>query len=303
MIGAHERSISKNRLATFVLAPLDNVLSSSESDERCILRTNTFSTLHEFERRNDRVNSILGALSDLFIKNPLPYTPDIVQFLNLGQASIETKLKRALWHCDRIADITASGSYPPIPQQYYWSILDGIFELPATFDGTSDELSRLNPLTRPFARRSQIEYIRSLPLEDACALFALINLFGYALMRDWSSQGLVRKLIVEENILRHGTWFLWSRVLGDACAFEVACHIASASRVEIEHWDSGEPHRMPPGLRMSLCGRVRELLGNDDEMMMWRVAKVVNGGDLDDEKKKTSTSERVDCDDCGDNKC
>lgn len=288
LINAHQHSISKNRLATFTLVPSGNVLSSSFSDERHILRNNTFATLHELELRDGRINSLLEALSEMYTKASRPYIP---VFSVQDQASLDAILKKALYQCDQIADIAANGSNPPVPQNYYYSILDGIYELPIAFESTSEEVSRLNPLTRPIARRRQIEYIRALPVQDLASLFLMINMFGFGLMRSSkhpSPARFVRKTATEESILRHGTWFLWSRILGDPADMEVAGYIAAAGRAEIRIWESGGAPHMPQGLRMCLSSRLREILGDDDDKLTENIAKVLRRHITGDENAYTA---------------
>ncbi len=211
--------------------------------------------IHELELRDRRIDRLIKECPKIFCTASPPWLPPLTV---LGQTRLVPILERALHQCDRIADIAAKES--PIPVENYRSILDGVYELPSAL--LSAELSKFNPLANPNARPKQIEYIRSLSLEDIAGLFILVNMLGYGLMLSYpiSSTSYERKTVIEECILRHGTWFVWARLLGGPGMLELAGYIISAGRAELRQWESGALNG-PDGLKMTLMGRFRELLG------------------------------------------
>ncbi|KAI8956183.1 hypothetical protein F4801DRAFT_4825 [Xylaria longipes] len=256
LIESYERTISKYRAATFTLPPLGNILSSS-TDERHVLPENTFSMVREFELRDNRIDRLIKECPKIFCLSSPPWLPCLTP---RQQARLVVILKRALFQCDRIADIAANGSYPSILPEYYHAIFDGVYELPSALSSTTEAEFKFNPLTKPNARPTQIEYIRSLSLEDVAGIFILINMLGYGLTSFCSRTNYERKTVVEECVLRHGTWFVWFRLLGDAGMQELAGYIISAGRAELRQWEAGTMNG-PPGLKMTLMGRFNELIG------------------------------------------
>ncbi|KAI0868503.1 hypothetical protein GGS24DRAFT_494502 [Hypoxylon argillaceum] len=261
LIESYEHSISKTRAATFILPSLGNILSSS-TDERCVLPKDTFSMIHELELRDERIDRLIKECPKVFSIASPPWLPSLMP---PQQGRLVMILKRALYQCDRIADIAANEPCIPIPVEYYHSIVDGVYELP--FALSSPIGGQFNPLTRLDARPKQIEYIRSLSLDDIAGVFVMINMVGYGLMVSSARESparFERKTVIEECVLRHGTWFLWSRLLGGLDSQEFAGCIISAGRAELRQWESGSLDG-PPGLKMTLIERFKELMGGNTE--------------------------------------
>ncbi|KAI0541185.1 hypothetical protein GGR58DRAFT_34837 [Xylaria digitata] len=258
LVNSYEQSISKDCVARFTPPPLGNILSSS-TDERYVLPNNTFSMVLELELRQSRIDRLIQECPKVFCLTSPPWLPSLTA---RQQTRLVPILKRALYQCDHIADIAANGSFPPIPPKYYHAILDGVYELPSAFLPAINELNELNPLTKPNSRPEQIEYIKSLSLEDAAGLFILVNMIGYGLINPYplSSSSYERKTVIEECVLRHGSWFVWSRLLGGSGMPELAGYIVSAGRAELRLWETGALDG-PPGLKMTLMGHFKELLG------------------------------------------
>ncbi|TGJ87678.1 hypothetical protein E0Z10_g1111 [Xylaria hypoxylon] len=285
LIESHERSISKIRVDRFALPPLGNILSSA-TDERYVLLNNTFSMVLELEIRENKINRLIQECPKVFYMTSPPWLPSLTP---LQQTRLPPILTRALHQCDHIADIAANGSCPPIPSKYYHAILDGVYELPSALLSSNDELNEFNPLTNRNARSKQIEYIQSLSLEDVAGIFILVNMIGYGLMCSYpaSSTSYERKTVIEECVLRHGTWFVWSRLLGGPGMRELAGFIISAGRAELRQWEAGALDG-PPGLKMTLIGRLRELLSGDPEdEVADTVAKTLKRLVLGDDKERT----------------
>ncbi|KAI0553386.1 hypothetical protein F4679DRAFT_468677 [Xylaria curta] len=265
LIESYEHSISKNRATTFTLPPLGNVLSSSTSERR-VLPKNTFAMVREFELRDNRMDRLIRECPRIFCLSAPPWLPCLTA---RQQGRLGLILKRALYQCDRIADIAANMSDPQIPPEYYHAITDRVYEWPSALSSSVLGEFKFNPLTRPNARPKQIEYIESLPLEDIAGIFILINMLGYGLTCICSDTGYERKTIIEECVLRHGTWFVWSRLLGDQSLQELAGCVISAGMAELKQWEAGAIYD-PPGLKMRLTRRFNELVGGTtgDEMTL-----------------------------------
>ncbi|KAI0447041.1 hypothetical protein F4803DRAFT_393938 [Xylaria telfairii] len=255
LVKTYERAISKSRAATFMLAPQGNILSSS-SYVRSVLQKNTFAMVSELELRDHRMDRLIKECPKIFCVASPPWLPCLTP---RQQYRLVPILKRALYQCDRIADIAAN----MMPQQFtareYRAILDGVYESPSALtQGT------FNPLTRPGARYRQIMYIKSLSLEDVAGIFILTHMLGYGLTCLCSDTSYERKTVVEECVLRHGTWFVWSRLLGDPGMQELAGYIISAGRAELRLWETGALQDGPPGLKMTLMRRFNSLVGGGD---------------------------------------
>ncbi|KAI1755639.1 hypothetical protein F4782DRAFT_527694 [Xylaria castorea] len=283
IIESYEHSVSKFRAATFTLPPLGNVLSSS-TKERRVLPKNTFAIVREFELRDNRIDRLIKECPRVFCLASPPWLPCLTA---RQQARLVPILKRALYQCDRIADIAANVLGPQIPPEYYHAITDEVYELPSALSSTTEAEFKLNPLTRPNARPKQIEYIQSLPLKDIAGIFILINMLGYGLTCFCSNTAYERKAVVEECVLRHGTWFVWSRLLGDPSMRELAGYIISAGRAELRQWEAGAIDGLP-GLKMTITGRLNEMVGGvtDDEIAL-NVEKALEKLVIGDEKERT----------------
>ncbi|KAI0965677.1 hypothetical protein F4678DRAFT_452240 [Xylaria arbuscula] len=252
LLKLYEFSISKKCTANFTLPPSGDILSSLGST-RHVLRKNTFPMVAELEIRESWIN--------YFLKNSYPDL--MAQFLHwLGRrevetafSTMETHIKRALYHCDRIADIAANES--PIPHEKYQLIKWGVYAQPSSFLSTGG-LTKMNPLTNPLARPKQIEYILSLPRPDVIGLFFLIHSVSYAMLMPIPPAELMT--IYEECFLRHGTWFMRALFFETRDTDELIRYMITASRVEVHLWECGELQG-PAGLKMTLMRRLKELLG------------------------------------------
>ncbi|KAJ8129386.1 hypothetical protein O1611_g4246 [Lasiodiplodia mahajangana] len=238
LVEYYEHSIAKNRAASFILPPLGNILSSS-TEERFVLHKNTFLMVHELELRQNRIDRLLKERPKVFDLVSPPWLPCLIPKF---QIRLEPMLKRALYQCDRIADIAANEPSLPIPVEYYHAILDGAFELASALTDDDEDLYKLNPLTRPDARLRQIEYIRSLSLEDIAGLFILVEMIGYG------------RAFYVMALGSHGHFFWGGRDLQ-----ELAICIITAGKAELAQWESGDLEG-PPGLKMTLTSRFVELI-------------------------------------------
>ena len=196
-------------MAAFTLPPLGSALSSA-ADERHVIPKDTFAMTGELELRQMRIDSLVSQCPGLFC---LVSPPSLGPLNPPAQARLRPILKRALRQCDRLADIAADES-PLAPQCYpdicniKW-VTDAI-STPA--NSTPADIETINPLANPKARPKQIEYIRSLSLEDAAGLFVLVNMIGHAVttIHPYYYLGTEARTCAEECVLRHGTWFVWA---------------------------------------------------------------------------------------------
>ena len=93
-------------------------------------------------------------------------------------------LWRALYHCDRIADLAANGPHEaagaPPPER--WDLITtGAWRLPE--EDFPEEIRGRDPCTNFEARPAQIAYIRALPAQDVLFIFYLVAVCGAAFSR------------------------------------------------------------------------------------------------------------------------
>lgn len=243
---------------------------------------NTFAMVSELELRDHRMDRLIKECPRIFCLASPPWLPCLTPRQQFRLVPI---LKRALYQCDRISDIAANVMPSLIRARDYPAILDGVYESPSALAPAS---GMFNPLTRPSARHKQIEYIQSLSLEDVAGIFILINMLGYGLTCFCSNTSYERKTVVEECVLRHGTWFVWSRLLGDPGMQELAGYIISAGRAELRLWEAGALDSGPPGLKMTLMSRFNHLVGggHPDEVAT-KVERTLKKLVIGDEKEHT----------------
>lgn len=93
-------------------------------------------------------------------------------------------LWRAIYHCDRIADLAANGPHEaagaPPPER--WDLITtGAWRLPE--EDFPEEIRGRDPCTNFEARPAQIAYIRALPAQDVLFIFYLVAVCGAAFSR------------------------------------------------------------------------------------------------------------------------
>ncbi|KAI1170258.1 hypothetical protein F4777DRAFT_569967 [Nemania sp. FL0916] len=264
LIVSYQCSISKARVSTFTLPPLGNILSSS-NHIRLILPKNSFSMLSELEFRDARIDFMLREFPEIFRIASPPWLPSLTL---QQQIRLTTMLKRAFYQCDRIADIAADRPSRAIPLAYNGPTLDGFvmyspYPSPRYSPIPGGDLHRQYACLRPSARSTQIEYIKSLSLEDVAGIFMLVDMLGEGLMCPCMANSPLRperKTILEECVLRHGSWFVWSRLGRDSNLREVSAQIISIGSTEMNLWESGDATILI-GLKMTLMTRLRKFVG------------------------------------------
>jgi hypothetical protein len=234
LIRNHERSITKTRAKEFVLAPIGAVLSSYSPD-RHVLAADSFPSIHEFELRDRRIDTILRGG---FVDRTGP--PGLGPLTVRQQDRLLTLLEKALYQCDRIADLAADHAGG--------------------------------------GRDVQMDHIRSLPLYDLVPVYLMISIVSQGWLRAkpylnddpnvWESL-----TVFEECVLRHGSWFLWSQVDegegegGKEAMQEASRGLLRAGLQELLDWETGKEDAKP-GLRMTLLEAAKGRLGREEHVLV-----------------------------------
>ncbi|KAI1417022.1 hypothetical protein F5Y13DRAFT_153562 [Hypoxylon sp. FL1857] len=271
------------------MPPMGNILSSEVSARRCI-KHGTFEMVMEMEGREARIDDILSNSSYINFLTPLRLGPlNVIQ-----QERLRALLKRAMSHCDRIADIAANKPCEPIAHQWYQQLKARrleVFNLPLGF--------RLrDPSTNLGARPLQLEYIKTLSAEDAAMvsylLAALAGGFCQATVDLAAADPLFpeRLIVFKESVLRHGSWFAWGYIHGGEAWKKMMVAIIYVGMIELTSFELGvveeddEDGTMPPSLQAGLLARFNELYPSDSEhgTQLYDVVKrLVKGTRVEDE--------------------
>ena len=172
--------------------------------------------------------------------------------------------RRAIGHCDRIADMSANMCYTATLSEelkaYYALMADGSWSITNTV---------LDPFRSSAIREYQIEYLHSLSVEDLTFLyfFACMAGLGFVRGKDYheSDPMIWEKITVfEESLLRHGSFFLWAYVKDKDIMHSVAVHTIMLGLAELTDWETGKEN-MKPGLRMNLVEAFRVKVGCEDD--------------------------------------
>ncbi|KAI0841192.1 hypothetical protein F5Y06DRAFT_215084 [Hypoxylon sp. FL0890] len=283
LIRHYEFSISMGQAAKF-MSPVGNILSSEVFARRCIQR-GTFEMVAEMEMREARIEDILSNSGYIDLMNPMRIGP-----LNVTQQKrLYGLLKRAMRHCDRIADMAANQPCRPIMQQSYDRLKAKHFNasnLPLGF--------RLqDPTTNFGARPLQFEYIKNLPIEDLAMVFYLLNALEagyYRTMADYaaSDPDLENRLLVfKECILRHGSWYAWGYVCGSGPWKVMADAISQVGMVELISFEFNmddeeeQADHIPPSLHSAFWARFDAMSPSDNtgKAEIYRIVESLVKGD------------------------
>jgi hypothetical protein len=287
LVRSYERSICKAKLAgSTALATDRNILSSSEV-YRDVCSPETFPWVCELELRERRITDIIHS-GYIDVTSP----PGLQPLTTIQQRRFIALVERSMRHCDAIADVAANT--PDALPEYDYTLVSAGFWGQAARLPTS--MRTRNPFTNTPARSAQIEYLKSLSVEDLAALYVTITAASNGHVQDrpdiQADPSLAERITVfEECILRHGTWFLWAQVSAQAkkkkwmntfseaedddtqTERKLACrnltlremtgYMLIAGMSELVEWETGAAD-IPPGLRMSLL-EVAESRFEDDE--------------------------------------
>ncbi|RYP85965.1 hypothetical protein DL769_000828 [Monosporascus sp. CRB-8-3] len=264
LIQTYEKSISLTKMATFKFLPTGNILSSLEP-ERFVLRPETFDFVRELECREQHIDRLFRTTSFLDIASP----PFLRALTSPQQDRLLPLLRRALYHCDCMADLASNPPCKPIPEVSYSMIEHGTWARPA--EEVNPENPRDgDPFANPQARPHQMAYIHSLPAHDVAFLYYLITALGVSYnntRRDYvesDPSAWERITVFEESVLRHGTWFLWAYFLGPKYMKDMSSEMEAAGMVELTDWETGK-EGMQPGLKMTLLDRFKEVFVDEDD--------------------------------------
>ncbi|KAI1342440.1 hypothetical protein F5Y15DRAFT_304587 [Xylariaceae sp. FL0016] len=273
---AHERSLSKARVAKFGFEPTGAVLSSSHT-ERYAIPAYTFGLCGELELRELRVNYLLTNTTQyLNISSP----PGLPALSVEQQGRLMALMRRALNLCDSIADIAANDPCKPVPGTSYDAVSTSVW----SSQYYPKDLYDFDPFANPAARPYQVAYIRSLSTEDLAIIYFLVNMLGLGFSEakkfGVSDPNVVERIMVfEECVLRHGTWFLWAQTQRGRTATpgmpELAGEMQRAGLRELTAWESGDPD-IVAGLKMTLLDSFRGQSNADPEVLL-KMFKVVRG--------------------------
>ncbi len=146
---------------------------SSATVERRVLRAGTFDLVAELELRDSRIDDLLQR-GNAFIDVASP--AGLEGLTSAQQARLALLLRRALYHCDRIADLAANPPCEPIAEDHYALIPTGVWAQPGPL--YPEDLRDRDPFANPGARAAQLAYIRLLCPRDAALLFYLVTALG-----------------------------------------------------------------------------------------------------------------------------
>ncbi|KAI1086369.1 hypothetical protein F5B19DRAFT_162694 [Rostrohypoxylon terebratum] len=250
LIKTHERSISKRVLKALSTNTLIKVLSS-EVFVRRPLEVGSFPMICEMEKRDAHAEGVLGSP---FFKQGL--SARLASITSRQKDVLHALLKNALAHCDHVADIAANYPCTPVSEAWYNRIKGKYFDardLPIGF--------RLkDPFTNFDARDAQRDYLNSLPKEEIAIIYFLITTLSWG----WFLENMdlaqadpafpERQLVFKECILRHGSWFAWGHILGDAAWHRMTSKMQKICMTELVRFEVGD-EESPASLHSSLAAR------------------------------------------------
>ncbi|KAI0159666.1 hypothetical protein GGR57DRAFT_433977 [Xylariaceae sp. FL1272] len=290
---SYETSICKTRIAMLPTpTPTTNILSSDTVERRRLCGQNTFQQVEELERRAKRIDRLFEEAPKYFRIEAPGWLPPLSEEQH---ARFTDVLKRALWQCDMIADVAANEPCKLIPADAYTDTLSGVYsKRPLTWGQRARD-----PFANVGARPRQIEYIRSLPLDDIVGISLLVNMLGFdfARAREASASSdpaiFERITVFQECVLRHGTWFTWGHVMEEGALHKMTQEMARAGMHELTEWELGSIGVLE-GLKMTLTAHYKELVaeeGDEDDddgdidrdRMQKAVNRLIFGTDDDDE--------------------
>ncbi|GKT89657.1 hypothetical protein Ct61P_07507 [Colletotrichum tofieldiae] len=184
--------------------------------------------------------------------------------------TIRANLKRALWQCSTIADLETH------------SIRHHVARCPPP-DGWHLALKEVHESNRQDVRFRQIAHVRDLPAQELAGIVVLAHLTSQGYMRYRAPRsGASRPEIVEmgvcmaENTIRHGVFFLYSKVRGDEDANHHAKLLLDDTYDEMRRWEAGDPSVLP-GLTMNVAATLCEKVGCEHRDMLSAACTLLRG--------------------------
>lgn len=291
LIQAYEHSICMTKFCDLAVFQdgdrriTDGHVLTSASIKRKACKTLTVPGIHELELRKHRFDEIVnGGFVDLATPPGMgPLTP-------VQQRRFIHILRRALYHCDAVADVAANIG-APLPDYDYTHVSGGIWSLAS---GLGLETQDHDPFANIHARTAQIRYLESLSVEDLAGLYVSIMAFSSGHIRDrpalQADPNFAERITVfEECTLRHGTWFLWAQAFeSKAMLRETTGHMLLAGFAELIGWETGDEH-VAPGLRMSLLEAAKcHFVKIDEHPVVYHLYQVVRKQVFGNEMKKAT---------------
>ncbi|KAI0889300.1 uncharacterized protein GGS22DRAFT_69686 [Annulohypoxylon maeteangense] len=236
LISKHERSISVRIVSGLGVPPTD-VMLSSEAFLRRPIKKHTFQMVAEAQKRDAHIEDILNSK---FFNDAMP---DRFEPCNAHQKQLLRALvKKAMIQCNRIADVASNSPCHPMKAIWYeW--MKGSFYLP--FDLPLGYRMR-DPCTNMGARDNQRDYLRSLPKKDIAMIYFLLTTMSWGLylenpnVAEADSNFLERQVVFKEGVLRHGSWFTWGYLVGDATWKSMAHKMQRIGWTELVSFELGE---------------------------------------------------------------
>ncbi|GJC87077.1 hypothetical protein ColLi_09915 [Colletotrichum liriopes] len=282
VLDRYERAVTRLNAARYPCAPCYHILAS-DTREREVLPKDTFETIRELETRQRHIEEMVHGAYLAFWEE-----------YDLRDASkadtIRANLKRALWQCSTIADLeTHSIRYRddvvPRRDPCVKSLINQDIMLRDTPppDGWHLALKEVHESNRQDVRFRQIAHVRDLPAQELAGIVVLAHLTSQGYMRYRAPRsGASRPEIVEmgvcmaENTIRHGVFFLYSKVRGDEDANHHAKLLLDDTYDEMRRWEAGDPSVLP-GLTMNVAATLCEKVGCEHRDMLSAACTLLRG--------------------------
>ncbi|KAL0936437.1 uncharacterized protein CTRU02_208652 [Colletotrichum truncatum] len=283
LLDRYEHAVTKINTRRYPCAPCNHILAS-DTREREVLPIDTFDIIHELERRERNIEEVVNGAFLAFWEEY-----DLQDASKAGL--IRSNLKRALWQCSTIADLeTHSIRYRddvvPRRDPCVKSLIhqDVVLRDAPPPDGWHLALKEIHDSNRQDVRFRQIAHIRALPIQELAGISVLAHLTsqGYMRYRAPTSAGS-RPDIVEmgvcmaENTIRHGVFFLYSKVRSNEEAHHHARLLLDDTYDEMRRWEAGDPSVLP-GLTMTVASTLCHKIGCEHRDLLRAACTVLKGG-------------------------
>ncbi|OLN81124.1 hypothetical protein CCHL11_09683 [Colletotrichum chlorophyti] len=299
LLDRYEHAVTKVSAARYPCATCNHILAS-DTREREVLPRETFDVIRELENRERNIEEIVHGPYLAFWEE---YDLQDVSKADL----IRSNLKRALWQCSSIADLeTHSIRYrddvvprrdPGVKSLIHQDII--LRDAPSP-DGWHLALKEVHECNRQNVRYRQIAHIRELPVQELAGITVLAHLASQGYRRYRAPSGVLRPEVIEmgvcmaENTIRHGVFFLHSKIRGNEDADHHAKLLLDDTYDEMRRWEHGDPSVLP-GLTMSVATTLCERVGCEHRDLLRAACTILKGGiwKADEETEEEPESERA----------
>ncbi|KAF5517737.1 hypothetical protein CGCA056_v010869 [Colletotrichum aenigma] len=283
LLDRYEHAVTKINAAHYPCAPRNHILAS-DTREREVLPKDTFEIIRELETRESNIEQLInGAFLAFWEEYDLQDTSkaDVIR----------ASLTSALWRCSEIADLeTHSIRYredivprrdPCVKSLIHQDII--LRDAPPP-DGWHLALKEVHQSNRQDVRFRQLAYIRGLSAQELAGMVVLSHLTSQGYMRYRApTSAASRPEIVEmavcmaENTIRHGVFFLYSKIKGSEDAHHHARLLLDDTYEEMRRWEAGDPSVLP-GLTMTVASQLCERVGCEHRDLLRAACVLVKGG-------------------------